>query len=228
MSVRVIVRGDREQTGGPVEIRWRQITWVVRTVPEREPLLRQTLRSVPGAHVITDEDHRGVAWSTVRALDYGLGQPHEWIGILPDDFVYCRDFDLTCDELVTVTKMQALILYSMAKPVGMIAEQHRDLTLRLRRGGQLCVAPIYRREVAALVRDATEKALKAGDAKADDGVAARTLTTYQIPSAVVWPNLCDHVGRESTIGNSWTVGGRPRVSAHFPGVDWRPKVVNDP
>lgn len=203
-----------------------KITWVVRTVPGREELLAQTRRMVPGALVVLDEQRRGVAWATIRALERGLAEGREWVGILPDDFVYCRDFERVCEELVAVTAMQALVLYSMARPAGRIVEQHGELTLRARRRNQLCVAPIYRREVAALVWDAIRDAIRAGDTRADDGAAARALSQHRIPSAVVWPNLCDHVGRVSAIGNSWTVGGRPRVSAWFPGTDWRPRVVS--
>lgn len=34
------------------------------------------------------------------------------------------------------------------------------------------------------------------------------------------PTVVQHVGQESTVGNPWMVGGRPRHAQHWPGPDW--------
>jgi len=117
--------------------------------------------------------------------------------------------------------MDALLFYSMARPRGKVVEVHGDLELRRRPKNQLMVVPIYRRKVVQAVLSELLVRRDAGATRDDDGVAARVVSECGFKSAVVWPNLCDHIGKESFLGNSWLVCGRERRSFHFPGVDWR-------
>ncbi|RLC84107.1 MAG: hypothetical protein DRJ03_15210 [Chloroflexi bacterium] len=203
------------------------VVFAIKAVPERRAMVRATeavLAGVPHL-VVWDYEHRGVTWCTCEALRrVMLRYTSEWICILADDFVYCHDFPLVVDDLCARTKMDALLLYSMAKPKGKIVEVYGELQLRRRPSHQLMVVPVYRRKVAKILLSTLMQSLAKGARRDDDGIAADMIAKCGFKSAVVWPNLCDHIGRRSILGNNWLVGGKERRSAWFPGTDWRPSL----
>lgn len=192
------------------------ITYCIRTVPEREPMYHGTLVALGQERVISVIDTRreGVRAASVKALRAGLDSPADWLVILDDDFRYCRDFPARVADVARMTNMRGLILYSMAKPRNRVVESHLAGRIVVRKGDRrhlLCV-PMLRRDAAQLVLTALEAST---DPKAFDATGCRAIHDAGLHYGVVWPNLADHIGRQSIIGNSWRVGGRERVSAWF-------------
>ena len=199
-----------------------EISFVIRSIPEREEMLGKTVKKFSRPIVIMDKEHRGVIWSTVRALVAALDRS-EWICILPDDFIYCRDFENVVSGLLRSTNQETLIFYSQAKPKGRIVEKHGELVFLGRPARQLAVAPAYKKAVALAFYNVLSEKLEGGAKKDNDGVAADVLRKFN--SAVVWPNLCDHIGHRSYLGNSWKVCGKERKSFWFPGENWKPDIT---
>jgi len=206
------------------------VVFAVRTVPERSRALAETLESLREGEVLVtvDEGLRGVTWTAARVLALALATDAEWVCVLPDDLVYCRDFPAVVEELSSRTAQAVLVLYSQAAPRGRVVEAHGELVLRARRADQLLAVPLMRRRAAEVFRAELAHRAEAGARRDFDGVGARLAYEQGWPSAVVWPNLVDHrLDLPSALGNPPTVCGRPRWSAWFPGPGWRPDLGGD-
>ncbi len=107
-----------------VEMSTERMIFAVRTVPARSGLLCQTLQALPmdATIVVRDEELRGVTWCTCTALAAALSRRPQWICVLPDDFVYCAAFAETLFQLCQRTVQEALVLYSQARPSGMVVD----------------------------------------------------------------------------------------------------------
>lgn len=195
------------------------MVFVIRAIPERSELVTKLTSQLKGFlhYVIWDKEHQGVTYCTCEALRIALSTPASWVALLLDDHILCRDFPSIVSFLCSHTAVEALSLFSIARPKGKVIETYGKLALRLRPKGHLMTVPVYRRYVAERVLSRLLHSLERGSRTDDDGVAAHVIDNQGFRSAVVWPNLTNHIGEKSYLGHSWRVGGKPRISAWFAG-----------